>query len=161
MTGLPPSIHLVGVAGAGMSALAKILVGQGHRVTGSDLRGGAVLDLLADGGAEVWPGHRPDRVRGADLVVASSAVPDADPELVAAREAGIQIWRRPRLLDAITASMETIGPTGTHGKTTTTALLVTALRAGGDDPSFVVGGDMVGLGTNAHLGTGSRLVLEV
>jgi len=161
MTGLPPSIHLVGVAGAGMSALAKILVGQGHRVTGSDLRGGAVLDLLADTGAEVWPGHRPDRVRGADLVVASSAVPDADPELVAAREAGIQIWRRPRLLDAITASMETIGPTGTHGKTTTTALLVTALRAGGDDPSFVVGGDMVGLGTNAHLGTGSRLVLKV
>jgi UDP-N-acetylmuramate--alanine ligase len=161
VTALPPAIHLVGVAGAGMSALAKILVGRGHRVSGSDLRGGAALDLLADTGAEVWPGHRPDRVVDADLVVASSAVPDADPELVAAREAGIEIWRRPRLLEAITASMDTIGPTGTHGKTTTTALLVTALRAGGNDPSFVVGGDMVALGTNAHLGAGPQLVLEV
>lgn len=158
---LPPGIHLVGVAGVGMSALAKILAGKGHRVTGSDLRGGAVLDLLADSGVEVWPGHRPHRVTGADLVVASSAVPDSDPELEAARAAGIEIWRRPRLLEAITASMDTIGPTGTHGKTTTTALLVTALRAGGDDPSFVVGGEMVALGTNAHLGAGSRLVLEV
>jgi UDP-N-acetylmuramate--alanine ligase len=161
VTGLPSRIHLIGVGGAGMSALAKILAGRGHRISGSDLRGGAVLDLLGDLGLEVWEGHRPDRVAGADLVVASSAVPDGDPELRAAEQAGIPVWRRPQLLKSITDEIPTLGPSGTHGKTTTTALLVTALRATGMDPSFLVGGDLVALGTNAHLGSDDLLVLEV
>lgn len=158
---LPPRIHLIGVGGAGMSAIAKLLVGLDHQVTGSDLRGGTALDMLTDLGLDVWPGHRPERVAAADLVVASSAVPENDPELVAAAEAGVPVWRRPRLLDEMTELFPTIGPTGTHGKTTTTALLVTALRAAGVDPSFVVGGELVDLGTNAHLGADDLFVLEV
>ncbi len=158
---LPERVHMVGVGGAGMSALAKILAGRGHAVTGSDLRGGEVLRLLADMGIEVWEGDRPDRVAGAELVVASSAVPDADPELEAARRSGVDVWRRPRLLEVLTASMPTVGPTGTHGKTTTTAMMIWALRAAGVDPSFVVGGELVGFATNAHLGEDDLFVLEV
>lgn len=154
-------IHIVGAAGAGMSALAKILVGLRHEVTGSDLRGGAALLALGDLGVHVATGHAPELAASADLVVASSAVPDDDEDLVAARSAGVEVWRRPRLLHELTRRVETIGATGTHGKTTTTALLVTALRSMYVDPSFVLGGDMLGLGSNAHLGSDALLVLEV
>ena len=154
-------VHLVGAGGAGLSALAKLLHGRGVEVSGSDLRAGSGLRSLEDLGIEVWAGHRPDRVAGSELVVASSAVPDSDPELEAARQAGIPVWRRPRLLEAITRAIPTIGPTGTHGKTTSTAMLVAALRQAGLDPSFVVGGDMVDLRTNASAGRDDLLVLEV
>lgn len=154
-------IHLVGAGGAGMSALAKLLHGRGHRVTGSDLRSGSGLRSLEDLGIEVWAGHRPEHVAGSGLVVASSAVPEGDPELRAAREAGIPVWRRPRLLEAITAGIRTIGPTGTHGKTTCTAMLVAAVRETGIDPSFVIGGEMVDLRTNAAAGDDDLLILEV
>jgi UDP-N-acetylmuramate--alanine ligase len=143
-----------------MSALAKILVGLGHEVTGSDLRGGVSLEALGDMGVEIVTGHAPELAVGADLVVASSAVPDYDEELTAARIAGIPVWRRPQLLAAMTAGIRSIGATGTHGKTTTTALLITALRALGADPSFVIGGELVGLGTNGHLGVDPLLVIE-
>lgn len=153
-------IHIVGVGGTGMSAIAKLLVARGHTVSGSDLRGGAPLDALADLDVEVFTGHNPRSVDGADLVVASSAVPEYDEELRTARDAGIAVWRRPQLLEALTREIPTIGATGTHGKTTTTALIVTALRGMGEDPSFVVGGDLVDLGTNGHFGTSDLLVLE-
>lgn len=153
-------IHIIGAGGAGMSAIAKILVAMGHQVTGSDLRGGAALDSLTDLGIEIFTGHRPDVAVRADLVVASSAVPDFDEEWVAAREAGVECWRRPQLLGALTADIPTIGATGTHGKTTTTALLITGLRAVGLDPSFIIGGTVGGLETNGHLGGGDLLVLE-
>ena len=95
MTRIPERVHVVGIGGAGMSALAKILAGRGHRVSGSDLRAGTTMDLLSALGIEVWEGSRPDRVGEAELVVASSAVPDHDPELEAARRAGVPVWRRP------------------------------------------------------------------
>ena len=153
-------IHLVGAGGAGMSALAKVLVSMGHTVSGSDLRTGPALVGLADLDIEVFTGHNPRAVEGASLVVASSAVPDYDEELEAARSQGVTVWRRPQLLAALTAGIPTIGATGTHGKTTTTALMVTALRAIGEDPSFVVGGDLIDLGTNGHYGKTPLLVLE-
>lgn len=153
-------IHLVGVGGAGMSAIAKVLMGKGHEVSGSDLRGGAALDALADLEMPVSTGHNPGIVAGAGLVVASSAVPDYDEELQAARDQGIAVWRRPQLLEALSADVPTIGATGTHGKTTTTALLVTALRALGEDPSFIVGGDLIDLSTNGHHGSTDLLVVE-
>lgn len=153
-------VHLVGVGGAGMSALAKILLAEGHQITGSDLRGGASLQSLADQGVEVFTGHRPDVAVGADLVVASSAIPEYDEELSAARESGIPTWRRPDLLAAITRAMPTIGASGTHGKTTTTAMLVTAARSAGLDPWFIVGGTLTGLETNALRGTTDLLILE-
>ena len=153
-------IHIIGVGGAGMSALAKILIGHGHTVSGSDLKGGVGLEALADRGVAVSTGHNPDVAVRADLVVASSAVPEYDEELVAARDAGVTTWRRPELLEAITSDTATIGATGTHGKTTTTALLISALRAMGLDPSFVLGGDLVEMGTNGHVGDYPLLVLE-
>lgn len=155
------SIHLVGVGGAGMSALAKLLVQSGLKVSGSDIRDSLELKALADLGVDTWTGHQPGRVDDVDLVVASSAIPDPDPELEAARTRQLKLWRRPDLLEAITTSLSTIGPTGTHGKTTTTAMLVQAARATGLDPSFVVGGELVDLGTNAHRGEDPLLILEV
>lgn len=153
-------VHLVGAGGAGMSAIAKVLAGMGHEVSGSDQRGGATLDRLEDFGVATFAGHHPEIARTADLVVASSAVPEQDPELVAAAGASIPIWRRPDLLAALTAGITTIGATGTHGKTTTTALLIAALKAAGEDPSFIVGGDLVDWNTNGHHGTSPLLVIE-
>jgi len=153
-------IHLVGAGGAGMSAIAKLLLGRGHRLSASDLRGGAAFAALTDLDVATHIGHHPEAVAGAGLVVASSAVPDYDEELMAARESGVPVWRRPQLLEAVTADTPTIGATGTHGKTTTTAMLVTALRAIGEDPSFIVGGDLVDVGTNGHAGGSELLVLE-
>ncbi len=143
-----------------MSAIAKILNGSGHTVTGTDLRAGPGMDALSDLGIHVAVGHHPEMTAGADLVVASSAVPDYDEELAEAARTGIPTWRRPELLEAITSGTPTIGATGTHGKTTTTAMLVTALRACGRDPSFVLGGELTEAGTNGHLGSDELLVLE-
>jgi UDP-N-acetylmuramate--alanine ligase len=154
-------IHIVGVGGAGMSALARLLTGRGVRVSGSDAKDVPLLMSLTDEGIESWAGHLPDRVGAVDVVVASSAVPDSDPELVAARTAGVPVWRRPDLLSALTSVVPTIGATGTHGKTSTTAMLVMAARAAGMDPSFVVGGDLLDLGTNAGSGADQLLILEV
>ncbi len=153
-------IHLIGAGGAGMSAIAKLLIQMGRRVTGSDLRRSENLVALGDLGATVWTGSRPEEASRADLVVASSAVPPGDAELRAAREAGVDCWQRPELLAALTETFPTIGATGTHGKTTSTALLVTGLRAAGLDPSFVVGGELLDLRTNAHKGADPLLVLE-
>jgi len=153
-------IHLVGAGGAGMSAIAKVLAGMGHEVSGSDQRGGSTLDRLEDFGITTLTGHHPEVASVSDLVVASSAVPDQDPELVAAAEAGVPVWRRPDLLAALTERITTIGATGTHGKTTTTALLVAALKALGEDPSFIVGGDLADWNTNGHFGETPLLVVE-
>jgi UDP-N-acetylmuramate--alanine ligase len=154
-------IHLVGAGGAGMNALAKLLAGRGRIVSGSDLRASETLTRLGELGIETWAGHRPDAVADVDLVVASSAVPAQDAELVAARNLGVPVWQRPRLLDAITREIPTIGVTGTHGKTSSTSMMVLALRAAGRDPSFVVGGEIVELRTNAHAGHDDLLVLEI
>jgi len=160
VTGPPRRIHVIGSGGAGMSGLAKLLAQMGHTVSGSDIKPGRSLDALADVGVATWVGHRPDAAAAVDLVVASSAVPAADPEIGAARVAGVSVWDRPRLLRALTDEMPAVGLAGTHGKTTSTALAVTALRASGFDPTFLVGGEMVGLNTGAHLGERSRFLLE-
>ncbi len=160
MTELPHHIHLVGVGGSGMSGLAKLLAQSGRTVSGSDLRPNPSFAELRDLGVDVWDGHRPDAIGRAQLLVASSAIPDNDPEVAAARSRAVPVWRRPDLLDALTRDMPAIGLAGTHGKTTSTGLAVTGLRAAGRDPSFLVGGHMLGLGTSAHLGEPDLFVLE-
>ncbi|MBT8203626.1 MAG: UDP-N-acetylmuramate--L-alanine ligase [Acidimicrobiia bacterium] len=160
MRSIPARVHIVGVGGAGMSGLAKLLAQAGRIVTGSDLRPNPSFGELRDLGVEVWDGHRPEAIAGAQLVVASSAIPETDPELRAARDRDIPVWERPRLLAAITRDMPAIGFSGTHGKTTSTGLAVTGLRAVGRDPSFLVGGRLLGLGTGAHLGEPDVFALE-
>jgi UDP-N-acetylmuramate--alanine ligase len=145
-----------------MSGLAKLLAESNKVVTGSDIRRSSRLDSLSDIGVEVWAGHQPDRISAnIDLMVISSAVPDQDPEVRAARRKGVQVWRRPELLAAISAEVDTVGPTGTHGKTSSTAMLLEAARAAGQNPSFVVGEHVMGLGTNAGMGSDPWMVLEV
>jgi len=144
-----------------MSALATLLAGLGHEVTGSDLQLSPALRRLSESGIVTWTGSRPDSMSGVELVVTSSAVPSTDAEVVAASELGVPVWDRPRLLEEITARTPTIGPTGTHGKTTSTGLLLAAVRGAGYDPSFAVGGDLMGQGTNAGVGSDDLLVLEV
>ena len=143
-----------------MGPLAKILSAMGHDVSGSDLHLGASVDELRRLGIETWQGARPERMVSCDLVVASSAVPASDPEISKAGKVGVPVWERPALLQSLTVRIPTIGVTGTHGKTTSTALAINAARALDLDPSFIVGGDLVDIGTNAHLGTDDLLVLE-
>ncbi|MGZ8755631.1 MAG: UDP-N-acetylmuramate--L-alanine ligase [Acidimicrobiia bacterium] len=159
--GSPQRIHVIGAGGSGMSGLAKLLVQTGHSLSGSDLKMSTTLASLADLGVEVWAGSRPESMVGLDLVVVSSAIPAHDLEVIAARENGVEVWDRPRLLTALTARVPTIGATGTHGKTTSTAMMILALRATGLDPSFVVGGELTDLRSNASLGEDDLLVLEV
>jgi UDP-N-acetylmuramate--alanine ligase len=143
-----------------MSALARLLAGRGHVVTGSDARPSTLLEELAGEGIETWSGHRTERLVGVDLVVASSAVPSADAELVGARSRSIPVWNRPELLAALTSEIPTVGATGTHGKTSTTAMMIVAATAAGLDPSFVVGGVVRDLGTNGRAGADDLLILE-
>ena len=154
------SIHMIGVGGSGMSGIAKLLAQRGVVVSGSDLKPSGVVDSLSGVGVETWIGHQPDRIGDVDVVVASSAVPDHDTELRAAREAGIPTARRPALLRGVTDAFSTIGFSGTHGKTSSTAMAVAALRACGRDPSFIVGGELTDLNTGAHLGDREILLLE-
>lgn len=153
-------VHVIGAGGSGMSGLAKLLSQMGHTVTGSDVKPGRMLDSLADVGVETWIGHRAESIANVELVVVSSAVPQNDPEILAARAAGIPVWDRPRLLASLTDQMPTIGFAGTHGKTTSTALAVAAVRGIGNDPSFLVGGEIIGLNTGAHLGAEDLFILE-
>lgn len=157
---IPHRVHIVGAGGAGMSGVAKLLSQLGHEVSGSDLKPGRMLDTLSDVGVTTWIGHRPDALTGVELMVASSAVPDSDPELAVAPSVGALVWRRPELLKRLTSGRRTLGFAGTHGKTTSTALAVTALRGSGHDPTFLVGGEMVGLNTGASLGTDGLMLLE-
>lgn len=159
-TAIPHRVHIVGVGGAGMSGLAKLLSQHGHDVTGSDLKPGRMMSSLEEVGVMTWVGHQPGRMSDVGLVVVSSAVPETDPEIVAATATGAEIWRRPELLRTLTSEIPTTGLAGTHGKTTSTAMAVTAMRGIGLDPSFLVGGTMIDLNTGAHLGSDNRLILE-
>src|SRR3990172_6780550 len=139
-------VHMIGAGGIGMSGLAKILAQAGHRVSGSDLKPSHALSALEGAGVEIWIGHRPEAGPSWGLVVASSAVPARDVEIVAARAAGVEVWERPRLLSEITSRLPTIGVTGTHGKTSGTAMLLAALRAPGARAPLPVGGGVGGRG---------------
>jgi UDP-N-acetylmuramate--alanine ligase len=154
------SIHMIGVGGSGMSGIAKLLAQRGVAVSGSDLKPSDVVASLSGIGVETWIGHDPGRIGNVDVVVASSAVPDHDIEWRAAQAAGIPTARRPALLRGVTDAFTTIGFSGTHGKTTSTAMAVAALRACDRDPSFIVGGELTDLNTGAHLGDRQILLLE-
>ena len=156
----PQVVHLVGVGGAGMSGLARLLLAGGHRVTGSDRSESATLDALRALGAEVWAGHDGARLGRPDLVVASTAIRATNPELVAARILDIPVLGRAQLLALLMAGRDGIAVAGTHGKTTTTGMVVAILEAAGLDPSYAVGGDFKSSGVNAAAGSGPHFVAE-
>ncbi|MDQ2729659.1 MAG: Mur ligase domain-containing protein, partial [Actinomycetota bacterium] len=142
----PLRIHVVGIGGAGMSAIATVLAAMGHHVSGSDRRSSPVLDGLARRGITVRAGHDPARGAGADLVAVSTAIPDDNPEVVAAHHAGVDVASRARILAAICTMRRVVAVAGTHGKTTTSAMLATILVTAGWSPSWVIGGDILALG---------------
>lgn len=156
----PAHVHLVGVGGAGMSGLARILLQRGHTVSGTDLKDSRTLDELRALGARVTVGHDAGAIGSAAAVVVSTAVRDDNPELVRAREDGLPVLHRAELLAALMADERRLLVAGTHGKTTTTSMLVVGLQGAGGDPSFAIGGQLNEAGTNAHAGTDGRFVAE-
>jgi UDP-N-acetylmuramate--alanine ligase len=165
---LPPElqrVHMVGIGGAGMSGIARILLDRGGEVSGSDAKESRGVAALRARGAQVRIGHDAsslDMLPGGPTVVVSThaAIPKDNPELVEARRRGIPIILRPAVLARLMDGYTTVMVTGTHGKTTTTSMIIVALQRSGFDPSFAVGGDLGEAGTNAHHGSGECFVAE-
>jgi len=153
-------IHFVGIGGVGMSGIAEVLINLGYQVSGSDLQMNPNARRLADLGAEVFVGHAAENVRTAEVVVVSSAVASANPELAAARLHKIPVVSRAEMLAELMRFRYGIAVAGTHGKTTTTSLTASVLAEAGLDPTFVIGGRLNSAGTNAQLGKGDYLVAE-
>ncbi len=153
-------VHFIGIGGSGLSAIARLLKESGYQVTGSDQ---ALTSFAADlqaSGLTVFIGHHPRNILGADWVVRSSAVADDNPEVQAALRAGIPVYKRADFLGQLMSNKTGIAVAGTHGKTTTTAMIAWMLSALGRDPSFIVGGVMNNYGVNARAGKGSAFVIE-
>ena len=156
----PSRVHVVGVGGSGMSAIASVLASMGHTVSGSDLKDSSGLARLADSGVATFVGHDAAHVDGADLVAISTAVPQTNPEVERARELGVPVLRRAEVLAAICATRRTIAVAGTHGKTTTSSMLALVLVEAGLRPSFIIGGDVTQIGSGAAWDDGDWFVVE-
>lgn len=154
------TVHLVGLGGAGMSGLARILAESGMHVSGSDLESSPTLDDLAARGVRVSRGHAAEQAQGAAVVVVSSAVPPENPEVAWAHAHGVPVLKRAAVLGLLSAQRQTVAIAGTHGKTTTTALTAWLLERAGLRPGFAIGGDVPCLGGAARLGAGPHFVVE-
>jgi UDP-N-acetylmuramate--alanine ligase len=154
------TIHFVGIGGSGMSGIAEVLLNLGYTVQGSDLRASAVTHWLTGLGARVAIGHAAANIAGADVVVASGAVPRDNPEVRAALQARIPVVARAEMLGELMRFRYSIAVAGTHGKTTTTSLIASILSEGGEDPTYVIGGRLKSAASNARLGAGRYLVAE-
>lgn len=153
-------VHFLGIGGVGMSALARILLSEGVEVSGSDQRESPTLDALCALGARIHIGHAPEHLGAARSVVFTSAVRGTNPELQRARETGLAVLHRAQMLSLLSRGRRTIAISGTHGKTTASAMIATILMRAGLDPTFVVGSDVNEQGTNGHAGRGDIFVAE-
>src|SRR5438093_7771748 len=153
-------VHFVGIGGIGMSGIAEVLLNLGYRVTGSDLRASDGTRRLETLGGRVAIGHAADNVGAADVVVVSSAVRPANPEVVEARRRGIPVIPRAEMLGELMRLRFAIAVAGAHGKTTTTAMIALVLERAGLDPTAVIGGRLSAFGSNARLGAGEFMVAE-
>jgi UDP-N-acetylmuramate--alanine ligase len=153
-------VHFVGIGGAGLSAIARIMLARGIAVSGSDGNDSPALDALRALGARVHIGHAAEQVRDVDTLVVSTAIREDNPEYVAAVEQGLRILPRSAALFAVMAGKRTIAIAGTHGKTTTTSLVTVALQAAGADPTYAIGGDLTSTGVNAADGASDLFVAE-
>ena len=153
-------VFIVGIGGAGMSGIARILAAQGAQVSGSDAKDSRRLDALRALGVDVHIGHSGEWLKGVDTLVFSTAIPETNPERQAASELGIAEMNRAEALVAVMAGSRGVAVAGTHGKTTTTSMLTVALQSCGADPSFAIGSELNETGANAHLGSGEIFVVE-
>lgn len=153
-------IHFVGIGGIGLSAIARVLLADGYVISGSDVQSGSNAEALAEMGVTFHKGHRGENVRDANLVVVSSAIKDDNAEVLAARAAGIPVVKRDAILGEMMARKTAIAVAGTHGKTTTSAWIAFVLEKLGLDPTFIVGGILQDLGTNARRGSSEFFVIE-
>ncbi|MDM8274431.1 UDP-N-acetylmuramate--L-alanine ligase [Enorma phocaeensis] len=154
--------HFIGIGGAGMSGIALVLHERGYAVSGSDLKTSRYIRQLTRAGVEVRVGHRAETIDelSPDVVVVSTAIPETNPELVRARELGIPVWPRAKMLSALGHGHTTVAIAGTHGKTTTSSMCATMLDRMGADPSFLIGGIVEGYDTNGRNGSGDFFVCE-
>ncbi|WP_339763296.1 UDP-N-acetylmuramate--L-alanine ligase [uncultured Sulfitobacter sp.] len=153
-------IHFVGIGGIGMSGIAEVLLNHGYRVQGSDLKTTKITDRLVELGATVFEGQKAENIQGAEVIVISSAIKPGNPELDAARVAGLPIVRRAEMLAELMRLKSNIAIAGTHGKTTTTTMVAELLVHGGIDPTVVNGGIIHAYGSNARMGQGEWMVVE-
>ena len=153
-------IHFIGIGGAGMSGIARIMLAKGFNISGSDKNDSSLLTSLKALGAEIFIGHDAQNLGEAELVIISSAIAETNPELLAAKARSIQVVQRANALAWLMSESTSIAVAGTHGKTTTTAMLTVALQSAGLDPSFAIGGTINTAGTNAHSGSGSIFIAE-
>lgn len=153
-------IHLVGIGGSGLSAIARVLLHQGFYISGSDRMQNDQTRALAADGAVIYEGHDARHVEGAELVIISSAVPPDHVEVQAAQTRGIPVYKRSDIIADIMSGQEGIAVAGTHGKTTTTAMVTHILLETGQRPSYIIGGTLRSTGQNAGVGTGSAFVIE-
>ena len=153
-------LHFIGVGGSGMSGIAEIMANLGYAVSGSDQRASEVTRRLAGLGVRVFIGHRAEQAEGADAVVVSTAIDEANPEIRTARARRIPVVRRAEMLAELMRFYYGVAVAGTHGKTTTTSLVASVLAEGGLDPTFVIGGRLNSAGAHARLGTSRYLVAE-
>ncbi len=153
-------IHFVGIGGAGMSGIARIMLSAGFSISGSDVKDTAITQSLVALGATIFVGHDASNIAGVDILVTSGAISTNNPEVVSARENGVQILTRAEALALLMVGKRSVAVAGTHGKTTTTSMLTVALQSAGLDPSFAIGGLINSSGVNAHLGSGNIFVAE-
>ncbi|MBQ2680397.1 MAG: UDP-N-acetylmuramate--L-alanine ligase, partial [Eggerthellaceae bacterium] len=161
------SVHFIGIGGVGMSGIARVAHDQGMTVTGSDMKESRYTRQLKEAGVKVAIGqHSASNIPGTgaddgpDVVVVTTAVLDNNPELIAAKERGLTIWHRAQMLARLGVGLDTVAIAGTHGKTTTSSMVASALDKMGVDPTFLIGGIVRSYGSNAHSGTGRYYVVE-
>lgn len=154
-------VHFIGVGGVGMSGIARVAHDQGMQVSGSDIKESRYTKQLLEAGITVFIGQKAENIpEGDPVVVISTAILENNPELIEARRRGLEIWHRAQMLAHLGVGLDTLAVAGTHGKTTTSSMLASALDALGADPTFLIGGIVRAYGTNAHSGTGDHYVVE-
>ena len=153
-------VHLIGIGGTGLSAIARVLLEKGYAVSGSDREATPLFNAITAAGARTFLGHAAEQIAGADLVIRSSAIPDDNPEVIAAEAQGIPVMKRAEFLEELIGDKDTLAVAGSHGKTTTTAMLIWVLENMGTNPSFIAGGVVSQLNCNAKAGAGLYFAIE-
>ena len=153
-------IHFVGIGGAGMSGIAEVMHNMGFDITGSDLKKSEITVYLESLGIKISYGHSPKNVKGAEVIVTSTAIPENNPEVIAAKEKGIPVIKRAEMLAELMRMKYSVAVSGAHGKTTTTSMIAAIMETAGLDPTVVVGGKIIGARSGAKLGRSDYLVAE-